>query len=45
MEKIILLAILGLLFSIGLLGEYIGRIYVEVRKRPLYVIRREWKND
>jgi len=28
-----------LLFSIGLLGEYVGRIYMEVRKRPRFVIR------
>lgn len=28
-----------LLFSIGLLGEYVGRIYMEVRRRPRYVIR------
>lgn len=26
------------LFGIGLLGEYIGRIYQEVRQRPRYVI-------
>lgn len=26
------------LFGIGLLGEYIGRIYQEVRDRPRYVI-------
>jgi len=28
-----------MLFSIGLLGEYVGRIYMEVRKRPRFVIR------
>jgi dolichol-phosphate mannosyltransferase len=27
------------LFSIGLLGEYIGRIYDEVKRRPVFVIR------
>jgi dolichol-phosphate mannosyltransferase len=27
------------LISIGLLGEYIGRIYDEVRRRPLYLIQ------
>lgn len=30
---------IGLLLSaVGMLGEYVGRIYVEVRKRPQYVI-------
>ncbi len=28
-----------LLFAIGLLGEYTGRIYMEVRHRPRYVVR------
>lgn len=27
------------LFSIGILGEYIGRIYSEVKKRPKYIIK------
>ena len=27
------------LFGIGLLGEYIGRIYQEVRERPRYLVR------
>ncbi|WP_282152707.1 glycosyltransferase family 2 protein [Ruegeria atlantica] len=27
------------LFAIGILGEYIGRIYSEVQDRPLYVLR------
>jgi polyisoprenyl-phosphate glycosyltransferase len=26
------------LFSIGILGEYIGRIYEEVKNRPLYTL-------
>jgi hypothetical protein len=26
------------LLSIGILGEYIGRIYVEVKRRPLYLL-------
>jgi len=27
------------LFGIGLLGEYIGRIYEQVRERPRYVVQ------
>jgi len=28
-----------ILFGIGLLGEYIGRIYLQVRARPRYVLQ------
>src|SRR5688500_15934651 len=27
------------MISIGILGEYIGRIYEEIKQRPLYVVR------
>ena len=28
------------LMSIGILGEYIGRMYEELKQRPLYIVRR-----
>ena len=28
-----------LIFAVGLVGEYVGRIYLEVRGRPSYLVR------
>jgi len=33
------------LLSIGLLGEYIGRIYAESKGRPIYLVRRRYGQD
>jgi len=30
------------LLSIGILGVYIGKIYREIKKRPLYIVERTW---
>jgi glycosyltransferase involved in cell wall biosynthesis len=30
------------LLSVGLLGEYIGRVYLETKRRPVYVVRRRF---
>jgi len=30
------------LLSVGLLGEYIGRVYLETKQRPVYVVRRKF---
>lgn len=30
------------IISIGMLGEYIGRIYMETKQRPIYVLRRTY---
>jgi undecaprenyl-phosphate 4-deoxy-4-formamido-L-arabinose transferase len=33
-----------ILFALGLLGEYVGRIYMEVRRRPRFVVRHVIEN-
>ena len=33
------------LFSLGIIGEYIGKIYTEVKNRPRYIIKERFPND
>ena len=33
------------LLSIGVLGEYLGRLFIEVKKRPLYVVESIYPSD
>jgi len=33
------------LFCVGILGEYVGRVYDEVRQRPLSIVNRVYRTD
>ena len=42
----VLFALIGVMFlAIGLIGEYVGRIYLEVRRRPTYLVRKVHGDD
>jgi glycosyltransferase involved in cell wall biosynthesis len=45
-STVILILVFGGLnmFALGIIGEYVGRIYTEVRQRPLYVVRSEHRS-
>lgn len=33
------------IFAIGLLGQYIGRIFLETKQRPLYILRKKYEKS
>ena len=44
---IILLLLLGglQLFSLGILGEYMSKVYIQVKNRPIYILREHLEKD
>ena len=42
----VLFGFVGLIFfALALIGEYIGRIYLEVRRRPTYLVRKVYGDN
>ena len=39
---VICLSNAALMIAVGILGEYVGRIYEESKARPLYVVAESW---
>ena len=44
---IVLLLLIGgsILFSLGIIGEYLAKMYIEVKNRPIYLTKEHLKND
>lgn len=44
---IVLLLLIGgtILFSLGIIGEYLAKMYIEVKNRPVYLMKEHLKND